>query len=164
LIGRIEGFNSVDGSMLYRMAIGLYRWVCGNGNSIGIGESNVIRLHTSQLGGGGHNSFDLSKFIGDSAGRMPETKRRFENWTKQKVTPEEWVGAEMEIEGAFDRSRAKRILSIWETGNDPSISTTSKVVPGMPQGRTRWRLYQAMTCRGRKTSRRRHACTARRSM
>jgi hypothetical protein len=139
LLGRLEGFNSVDGSMPFRLALGLFRLVCGNGQAWGLGR-NLIRMHTAGIG-----RVDIGEFIRKGLEDMPRVAENYRTWFRQSVSAEQWGRASEVIEKVFDSGKANRIKAIWESGEDPSIQGVGRVVPGLPRERTVFRAYQSMT-------------------
>lgn len=114
---RLECFNSVDGSTLFRTLMGWFRFVCRNGLIIGVTRTDLRRRHIGYIG-----LSDVRVILISGIKESEKEKKNFEKWLKCEVLDNHltsWINGKLREKWGF--KAAARTWHIAKTGHDADV-------------------------------------------
>jgi hypothetical protein len=114
---RLECINSVDGSTGFRVLVGWYRFVCGNGLIVGVTRSDLRRRHVGEIA-----LEDVAAVLQSGLEQCESEKRSFALWRQTEIADARlgsWVDGDLRKAWGF--KAAARAFHISNTGADVTV-------------------------------------------
>jgi hypothetical protein len=135
---RLECFNSVEGSLRFKVFIGWFRFVCSNGLIIGVTRTNFQHRHDGDL-----SIADIATVLTSGLKEADKEKKRFEAWQARIIDQGHlvrWI--EKHVSKTWGFKAATRAYHVARSGYDVEIAgsykdtspTTIPVKATMPSG------------------------------
>lgn len=115
---RLECINSVDGSTGFRVLVGWYRFVCGNGLIVGVTRSDLRRRHVGEI-----VLDDVAAVLKSGLDECESERRNFALWRRTGIPDDRlkaWIDGDLRKAWGF--KAAARAFHIANTGADVTVA------------------------------------------
>ncbi len=137
ITARIEGVNSVDRTTPFRLAVGFYRRVCGNGNAWGTGRINIIRVHRS----GQINQEEVEQVIERGINSLDEIVKDFKKMNRTPIPTHFPPIVAKLIRKKWGKKLSHSFEQVWDDGIYNGIRVPGINVPC----KNLWDIYNSMS-------------------